>query len=292
MFFSPAMRSAVLQTTAICIISMLYTEHKLGVFDAVVQDEGYKNMTASFDATMSPNLAPGTQNTSMTLDAGNSTTKSPLNTTTFPLIDEPFYTQRFPREVFIVFVLSTLEYWWLMGLERILPARPRPSSTPSYASSGKEGVVVEDDEGREEEVVKKWIATGRVRRSSLNLCNTFLKWVLDMTVCVVVTYSIAHVLRHVISMRSIRGVGDDLLDQIGLGFFTIYLCFTPLIRLAAFVLVPAHRQMVFSEGVQLVATVFSCTVVRAFAGWAVKTEAIQMAMRNTVEENRRAKWGV
>ncbi|KAI1666719.1 hypothetical protein L13192_08963 [Pyrenophora tritici-repentis] len=240
MFFSPAMRSAV-QTTAICIISMLYTEHKLGVFDAVVQDEGYKNMTASFDATMSPNLAPGTQNTSMTLDAGNSTTKSPLNTTTFPLIDEPFYTQRFPREVFIVFVLSTLEYWWLMGLERILPARPRPSSTPSYASSGKEGVVVEDDEGREEEVVKKWIATGR---------------------------------------------------QIGLGFFTIYLCFTPLIRLAAFVLVPAHRQMVFSEGVQLVATVFSCTVVRAFAGWAVKTEAIQMAMRNTVEENRRAKWGV
>ncbi|CAA9959731.1 hypothetical protein PTMSG1_03139 [Pyrenophora teres f. maculata] len=179
MFFTPAMRSIVLQTAAICTISMLYTEHMDGVFSAVVRDEGYKNMTSSFNATLSPHLAPGTQNTALTLDAGNARTQS--NVTTFPLIDEPFYTQRFPREVFITFVLSILEYWWLMGLERILPARPRPSSTLPYASSGKEGVVVEDNEGREEDVVKKWIETGRARRPSLNLCNTFLKWVLDMT---------------------------------------------------------------------------------------------------------------
>jgi hypothetical protein len=74
-------------------------------------------------------------------------------------------------------ILSALQYWWLIWLERMLPARPRYRDVP-YQRNEK----VEENEDREEEVVKRWIAQGRVRRASLNWCNTFLKWMLQVTV--------------------------------------------------------------------------------------------------------------
>jgi hypothetical protein len=136
------------------------------------------------------------------LDAGNTTNRTVSLTHTLGLANataprlpyvpsqpvESFYRQLLPRETFIFVVLSVLYYWWHIFLERILPARPKSQSVPSEKE-------VEHSEDHEEEVVKKWVAQGRVRRSSLNWCNTFLKWVLEMTVGRLWYHSVGHGVR-------------------------------------------------------------------------------------------------
>ncbi|KAF2655993.1 hypothetical protein K491DRAFT_597906, partial [Lophiostoma macrostomum CBS 122681] len=62
-------------------------------------------------------------------------------------------------EVVIFFMLSILQYWWLIWLERLLPARPRHRSA-HHDQRGKT-VEFEEPEGREEAIVKRWIAEGR-----------------------------------------------------------------------------------------------------------------------------------
>lgn len=83
-----------------------------------------------------------------------------------------------PRHVFVYTVITILGYYWQIGLERAFPARPRPSALKVLSDEGKLG----DDESREEEIVKKWINQGKVRRASLSWWNTFIKWVLDVVI--------------------------------------------------------------------------------------------------------------
>jgi hypothetical protein len=61
---------------------------------------------------------------------------------------------------------------------------------------------IELSEGREEEVVEKWIAQGKVQRASLSWCNTFLKWVFTMTVGKVLLHTVEHFVRGVITLSS------------------------------------------------------------------------------------------
>ena len=53
--------------------------------------------------------------------------------------------------------------------------------TPSEKQSEKT-VDMESDDEREEEIMKKLIAKGKVQRSGLSWFNTFVKWILD-TIC-------------------------------------------------------------------------------------------------------------
>lgn len=46
---------------------------------------------------------------------------------------------------------------------------------------------------------------------------------------------------------------------------------------------PVHKQIVFLAGADLVGTVFMTTLIRVFAGWAVKTEFAQGFIRNMTE---------
>ena len=107
---------------------------------------------------------------------------------------ESFYGRTLPREVVTYLVIYALQYRWFIWLERLLPARPRYRNVP-YEREEK----VEESEDREEEVVKKWVAQGRVHRASLNWCNTFLKWLLELTVgrlwCLTVEYVIRVLLK-------------------------------------------------------------------------------------------------
>ncbi|KAF2437756.1 hypothetical protein P171DRAFT_424555 [Karstenula rhodostoma CBS 690.94] len=161
---------------------------------------------------------------------------------------ESFYTKKLPLDVVAMLIMGVLQYCWLLRLEHALPARSR-----------RRDVVVKEkgemDEDREEEVVKKWIAQGRVRRASLNWCNTLFKWILNLTVGRAVAYNCAG------------------------SFFHI----TPLAELIAFVAVPAYKQMVFVAGAELAFQVFLVTVVGKLAGWAVQTPFVQDIIRNTTQ---------
>ena len=66
-----------------------------------------------------------------------------------------------------------------------------------------------------------------------------------------------------------------------------FLTIDPLVVLIAFIIIPAHRQIVFLASADLVTTAFFSTIVRAFATWAVKTDFAQEAMRNMTETKRK-----
>jgi hypothetical protein len=119
--------------------------------------------------------------------------------------EEPFYSRQLPVGVFTWFVMCTLQYCWLIGLERALPARSRRRDT-TVADKG------EMSEHHEEDVVKKWIAQGRVRRASLNWCNTFLKWILSLTIGRVWWHAVRHVVYQSLRLESPRKIWADMLS--------------------------------------------------------------------------------
>lgn len=92
-----------------------------------------------------------------------------------------FYKHQLPRTVITHIIISLLACYWQLALERAFPARPRPppSSSPHSEVNAKTG---EYEDSREEEVIKKWMAQGKVRRASLSWCNTLVKWLLDVVV--------------------------------------------------------------------------------------------------------------
>jgi hypothetical protein len=167
------------------------------VFDAVWDDESFTNLVNAVNksAVSYNNINRG----QLALDSGKISsitttrdhatefqTATPRDPFAFP--KEAFYSHCLPREIFIFLIITALQYWWHIFLERILPGRPRPQA----AQSEKEA---EYSEGREEEIVQRWITQGRVQRSSLNWCNTFLKWVVEMTVGRLWYHTIEHGIR-------------------------------------------------------------------------------------------------
>jgi hypothetical protein len=173
------MRTAVLQATAIYLLSEILNHHlSYGIFDQIMDNEGVRNFTAVMNKTSSMVAASSFATPSqLTLDAGRTMNSAlSLSNNTSPNTGtgnatktppEAFYSWRLPREVIIYMLISILQYYWLIWLERILPARPRRRDVV-YAQGG-------ESDDREEEIVKKWIVQGRVNRASLNWCNTFLK---------------------------------------------------------------------------------------------------------------------
>jgi hypothetical protein len=228
MLLSPAMRNAVLQATAICTISLLYSHSaEENMFDKVRQDESVNKLLSILvngtlptdplidsindklrigeiviDTRHTVNTSYGNPFTYATLKHGNETgTNGTANNST----SDSFYGRKLPREIVISFVLAMLQYWWLIGLERILPTRPRYRDVPARQKD-----QVEESEDREEEVVKKWIAQGRVHRASLNWRNTFLKWLLDLTIGLLCVFTVEHMLRQTLKLKSPMLIFDDL----------------------------------------------------------------------------------
>jgi hypothetical protein len=70
------------------------------------------------------------------------------------------------------------------------------------------------------------------------------------------------------------------LKHLVLNYLGTWLSTSPLATLIAFIIVPAHKRVVFMTGADLVSNVFTNTIVRIFATWAVKTEFVQKAMQN------------
>ncbi|KAH7080127.1 hypothetical protein BKA63DRAFT_236275 [Paraphoma chrysanthemicola] len=282
------MRTAVLQAAAIWTVTMILDHHlSEKMFDKVWEDEMFRNMTSVLNGTS--NYA-STNRTSkqLTLDAGNTTL--PLNqtisannatatngTSGLPAWDagETIYGWRLPREGTIFIILAILEYYWLIWLEKILPARSRRRDVP-YQRHEK----VEESEDREEEIVQRWIAQGRVKRASLNWCNTFLKVILELTVGRVWYSAVEFILGVLLTKFDPRLIFKGMKSHIVYNLVGTYVTVQPLATLIAFVVIPAHRQIVFLSGANLVSSVFFTTLVRLFSAWLVKTQFAQDFMRN------------
>lgn len=290
---SSTMRTAVLQATAIFTISMMLNYHlSENVFDHILENEGFLNMTNALNrsiplpsarnTTVRQNLATGAAtNTSLSLNhtAGqfNRTEMNDIFSTT-KTSPKYFYSRRLPREVVIFLVISALQYWWFIWLARVLPARSRYREVANQQND-----EVEENEDREEEVVKRWISQGRVQRASLNWCNTFFKWMLEMTVGRLWYRTVEHVVRMLLKLHSPKSLLEGLSKHLSYNFISSYLSIAPLANLIAFIVVPAHRQIVFIAGAELVTSIFLTTVVRAFSVWLIKTDFMQMMMRNITD---------
>jgi hypothetical protein len=74
-------------------------------------------------------------------------------------------------------------------------------------------------------------------------------------------------------------------------FVGSYLSVGPIYDLIAFIVVPAHKQLVFRACADLATTVFLTTLVRVVSVWAVKTEFVQTMMRNITEMHSKEQMG-
>ncbi|KAF2017689.1 hypothetical protein BU24DRAFT_420739 [Aaosphaeria arxii CBS 175.79] len=280
---SSTMRTAVLQATVVCTISMIISHHTTGsVFDEVWENEGFRNFTDTMDQA-DPSIAgrPGR----LKLGASNST--NAVNNGT--MADEPleaFYTVVFPRDVILNTIILMLQYYWYTWLERMLPARPRRIEA-YYGRTEK----IEESDDREEEVVKKWIAQGRVKRASLNWCNTFLKWIIELTIGRLWLYTVSHFLGGLLRMESPRKILETFTTRIFFDFIASFISTGPLCDLIAFIIIPAPKQIVFMASWTLVTSIFITFIIRTVASWAVKTDLAQSFMKNATDERVRQGFG-
>ena len=178
--------------------------HHLGgkVFDHLWEDAEFGNLMTAGNGSIALGGAYSTSSGQMAVSAGdiangalslNDTAGLKTGTTVdcaFSAVfgpPEPFYNRGLPREVFISLIISMLEHCWYVWLEKIFPARPRCK-----------GVVCT----RGEKIVKKWSTPGSVHRAPLNWSNTFLKWVLDLTVGRWACFNVGYLLRTSFNLQS------------------------------------------------------------------------------------------
>jgi hypothetical protein len=176
------LQSVVLYTTILITLKFIISHEidRQGYSD----DPVWQNFTRTMETAIALN-GTGLQNSTITIANGTITNGTLIingTSSAFGSIlpgKKPFYGD-LPRSVFVYALLVPLQYYWNIGLERFFPARPRGVEV-SHQREKKEKSF-DDNEDRDEEVVKRWIAQGRVRRSSVSWCNTSFKWILDLTV--------------------------------------------------------------------------------------------------------------
>lgn len=213
--------TSILQATTIAAAWLILNHHVDDkVYKSVTDDpvfQSYWNATNGVSlSTRSPTpgrLALDTGSNASVINATNSMNTSATGDT-LSMIEAPpesFYGRKLPREVVIAFFLSLLQYHWFIWMERLLPARPRRRLVLHEEKDN-----VEESEDREEKVIKKWIAQGRVRRASLNWCNTFLKWILTLTVGKILNSTLAHIVRGIFQLKGPKEIWSGL---IGVGHY-------------------------------------------------------------------------
>lgn len=161
-------QSVILQSTVLAALNMIIS-HEIGrnAYNEVWEDPVVKNLTSVFNSIPINATASNIDISRSSNSAGN-------------LVDIPeaFYTSMLPRILFVRALLCPLDYYYEIYLERLLPTRPR-GAVIDYDEQGK--VVIDMNEDREEKIVKRWIAKGKVRRSTVSWSNIFIKWIFDIT---------------------------------------------------------------------------------------------------------------
>lgn len=182
----PSTMVPVVLCTVIIIALRQIVSHELGRQD-IWDDPVLKNFTDTVSTvwmlndrgmeyanTLYPNFTSITNGTFMV----NGTTGS---ASALVVDDKRFYLTLMPLNILYYVLIVSLRYCWYIALEHAFPARPRAAVEVAYQPEKKEKAF-DDDEHHDEEVVKRWIAQGKVRRASISWTNTCFKWVLDLTV--------------------------------------------------------------------------------------------------------------
>lgn len=177
------MRTAVLQTTLLYLASEILSIYlDINMINSIQEDPAVQNL--------------------MTLLADNSTYPSPPSMAPSYVSNEELtlWGWFLPRTAVVAAIVSAMQYYWLVWLDRILPARSRRRDVGGRLDEEGENDVYE------EKIVKRWIAQGRVKRASLSWWNTFLKWVLEMTVGRLWYHAIEHALFTLLKLQHPRNI--------------------------------------------------------------------------------------
>ncbi|KAE9373950.1 hypothetical protein N431DRAFT_439043 [Stipitochalara longipes BDJ] len=280
------MISAVVQTVFL-IACRLIISHNLhaSAEGKLTNNDLYKNWTQAME--LAGNTSKAINHTTPTIDAGplhivvaNDTgVNSTLTNISVSNSEESFYWETLPREVFACTIIAFLGYYWQIWLERTFPARPRPSEKVV-----SEKFAEQDDESREEEVVKKWIAQGKIRRASLSWWNTFVKWVLDVVIGGLWMASVHYLLVGLLKMKPspkvlLKSLKMEVLLAWGLSLFGS----RPLASLVALSIIPAHKRIVFVAGMDLAFWTFIGFFVNLVIPWFATTEFARDVVGNMTE---------
>lgn len=194
------MLSALLQNVVLTTLYQLVEHHfdDNGTFYGLWENEGVRNYTQILNSTAHDAVGKSLAMKNMTRPAHNSTATAHSG----PTVPEASPV----RYIFVSALAFPLLYFWHIWLERTFPARPRGVA---IAQSTKKKVKVNDDfddELREEAVVRRWVAQGKVRRSSLSVWNTLIKWLFHLTAGRVWYDAVWQVLSKVIATKSLAGM--------------------------------------------------------------------------------------
>jgi hypothetical protein len=176
------MQSAALSTTLLITLNLIL-KHEM--------DRNSRSKIYTWDDPAWRNLTHAVE----TLAGLNGTQIDPA--APFAMERTSFYLDSLPRRVFVYALLVPLQLYWNVWLEYAFPARPRVVNVSYKANKDGEKSPSEND-ARDEEVVNRLIAQGKVRRSSVSWRNTFLKWILDMTVGLVWYWTVFYLIHGIV----------------------------------------------------------------------------------------------
>lgn len=198
--------------------------------------------------------------------AANGTVIAPLNSANDSLFaffypdpkpEKSFWFNTLPKDLLLYALALPVSYFWNVYLERWFPARKSASTSALEKRSEKADVVAgEDGNDWEQKVVDRWLAQGKVSRSSISIWRTLLKWVLDLTVGNVLFQVVFHVFESLIFNRRISKLKADVLGKTLSGLLRSFPSVGPFITLVGFILVPAKNRLVFLHAGLVIQSLF------------------------------------
>ncbi|RMY71139.1 hypothetical protein D0863_05334 [Hortaea werneckii] len=190
-----------------------------------------------------------------------------------------FYFDELPRDLAIQLMLFLANYQWQCLLERWLPTRPQGSNFTAQ----EKAKVTDDDDMMEDEVMRRLIAKGKVRRASISWCNVFLKWLINNTITLSVIALAYHVIDEVSHLRSPLQIWKDLLlstlFEVVVHWFTI----APIVSLIGLAIIPVQHRLPFEQGINFCWAVFFGSFLGTFVPWLMSKEFMQDIMANATE---------
>ncbi|KAI6841504.1 hypothetical protein KC332_g2207 [Hortaea werneckii] len=190
-----------------------------------------------------------------------------------------FYLDELPRDLAIQFVLFLANYQWQCLLERYLPTRPQGSNFTAQ----EKAKVTDDDDMMEDEVMRRLIAKGKVRRASISWCNVFLKWLINNTITFSVIALTYHVLDEASHLRSPTNIWKDLLFGTLLETVVHWFSIAPIVSLIGLAIIPVQHRLPFEQGINFCWAVFFGSFLGAFVPWLMNKEFMQDIMANATE---------
>ena len=196
----------VAQTVLLSVIASVISHHLLSnAYENASQHALFKNFTNAIDlmenhakdAAVSGinTIAAGNETVLNATSTFNETKHFNISSADFGLDNSTFYKKTLPIELLFLIILSPLYYIWHLWLERSFPARPKASVTFERDLKGGESSL------QEEEIIQRWIASGKIRRSSLSWWNTFVKWIVNLIVAPMWMDAIKYVLKESYHLR-------------------------------------------------------------------------------------------